>query len=84
MTTKSLRPVTRETSAQVRDKGLRPLIVTLVGGVLMLRPKGLRNSETVHLASVYTTAVCQRVALARAERQAARRNRKAKGERRAR
>jgi hypothetical protein len=70
MTTKSLRPVTRETSAQVRDKGLRPLIVTLVGGVLMLRPKGLRNSETVHLA--------------RAERQAASRSRKAKGERRAR
>ena len=32
MVTKSLRPVTRETSAVVRDKGPRAVIVTVVGG----------------------------------------------------
>jgi len=34
MVTKSLRPVTRETSAVVRDKGPRAVIVTVVGGVI--------------------------------------------------
>ena len=36
MVTKSLRPVTRETSAVVRDKGPRAVIVTVVGGVIEL------------------------------------------------
>lgn len=52
MATKSLRPVTRETSAWVRDKGMRPLIVTVVGGVLELRAKGLRSTEGVSSFSV--------------------------------
>ena len=50
MVTKSLRPVTRETSAVVRDKGPRAVIVTVVGGVIELRAKGLRSTETLDVA----------------------------------
>ena len=55
MVTKSLRPVTRETSAVVRDKGPRAVIVTVVGGVIELRAKGLRSTETLDVASVSYT-----------------------------
>jgi hypothetical protein len=72
MPTKSTHPVTRETNAYVRDRGLRPLIVTLVGSVLELRPKGLRSHETIDLAGAYLRAVQQRVAREKAERKAAR------------
>lgn len=73
--TKSLRPVTRETSAIVRDKGARPVIVTVVGGVLELRAKGLRSTETLDLAWCYMAAVRQRLQLQKAERAKARRRR---------
>lgn len=76
MTTPSTRPVTRETSAFVRDRGLRPLIVTVVGSLLELRPKGLRNRETLDLAACYGLAVRQRVAREKAERQAERKARR--------
>ncbi len=73
--TKSLRPVTRETSAIVRDKGPRPVIVTVVGGVLELRAKGLRSTETLDLAWCYAAAVRQRLQLQKVERAKARRRR---------
>ena len=41
--TKSTKPVVRETSAIVKDAGDRPLIATLQGGVIKLRPKGLKT-----------------------------------------
>ena len=73
MTTKSIRPVTRETSAHVRERGdRRPLIVTVVGSVLMLRPKGLRTAETLDLAHCYQAAVKQRVFQEKVERRAKR------------
>ena len=75
MVTKSLRPVTRETSAIVRDKGPRPVIVTVVGGVLELRAKGLRSTETLDLAWCYAAAVRQRLQLQKVERAKARRRR---------
>jgi hypothetical protein len=68
MTTKSHRPVTRETSAMVRERGLRAVLVTIVGGVIELRAKGLRSRETVDVASTYYAAVKQRVAAERAQR----------------
>lgn len=68
MTTKSVRPVTRETSALVRDKGLRCLIVTVVGATILLRAKGLRSTEVLDLSWCYLQAVKQRVASERAER----------------
>lgn len=74
--TKSLRPVSRETSAVVRDKGPRPVIVTVVGGVIVLRAKGLRSTETLDVAWCYLTAVRQRLQAQRLERAKARRKRK--------
>lgn len=80
MTTPSTRPVTRETTAVVREKGARAVIATLVGGVIQLRPKGLRTSETLDLGWCWQQAVKQRVAAERAERWA---NRPAGARRRA-
>jgi hypothetical protein len=80
MATKSLRPVTRETSAVVRDRGPRPVIVTVVGRVIELRAKGLRRAEVLDLAWCYETAVKQRVAMQRVER-AIKRRRKPGGRR---
>ncbi len=71
--TPSTKPVTRETSAYVRDKGLRPVIATLVGSVVELRAKGLRSREYLDLAWCYQQAVKQRVAAERAERKAGKR-----------
>jgi hypothetical protein len=68
MTTKSIKPVRRETSALVRDRGLRPLIVTVHHGMLLLRAKGLRREETLDLSGCYTIAIQQRVARERAEK----------------
>ncbi|CAB4180091.1 hypothetical protein UFOVP1040_29 [uncultured Caudovirales phage] len=72
MTTKSTKPVRRETSAFVRERGLRPLVVTIVDSVILLRPKGLRSEEMLDLASCYFLAVKQRVAREQAERRARR------------
>jgi hypothetical protein len=73
VTTNSLTsPVTRETNAYVRDKGLRPLIVTISGGTLLLRPKGMRNREVLDIAWCYDKALKQRVNQERAEKRAAR------------
>ena len=76
MTTRSIRPVTRESSAFVRDKGVRPIIVTIAGSMLELRAKGLRSREALDLAYCYETAVKQRVARERAERKSGDRRRK--------
>jgi hypothetical protein len=72
MTTKSTRPVTRESSAFIRDRGLRPIMVTIHGSIIELRAKGLRQREVLDLAACYSLAVKQRVASERADRQAAR------------
>ena len=72
MTTKSVKPVTRETSAFVRERGFRPLIATVHGSLLLLRPKGLRSEEVIDLAAAYSIAVKQRVARELAERRTAR------------
>lgn len=71
--TPSSKPVTRESSAYVRDRGLRSVIVTIQGGVIVLRAKGLRSRETLGLGWCYSQAVKQRVAQERAERKALRR-----------
>lgn len=73
MTTSSVTsPVTRETPAYVRDKGLRAVLVTITGGIIELRAKGLRTREAVDVASVYTRAVKERVIRERAEKKAKR------------
>lgn len=69
-------PVTRETCAYVRDRGLRAVLVTVSGGLIELRAKGLRTRECVDVASIYYAAVKQRVARERAEKKAARKARR--------
>ena len=77
MTTSSVTsPVTRESSAYVRDRGLRPVIVTVTGGLIELRCKGLKSREVVDIAAVYNRAVKERVIAERAAKKAARKTRK--------
>jgi hypothetical protein len=77
MTTKSLNPTTRETSAFVRERGMRPLMATLHGSLLLLRPKGLRSLEVLDLGAAWSLAVKQRVNREQAEKRAARKARRA-------
>jgi hypothetical protein len=70
-------PVTRETSAYVRDKGMRPVIATLTGGTLVLRAKGLRSREILDIAWCYQVAIKQRVLQERAEKRTAKKRRRA-------
>lgn len=77
MTTKSSKPVTRESSAFIREGGLRPIIVTINGSVIELRAKGLRSHEYLDLAFCYHAAVKQRVAREKAERKATRKGNRA-------
>jgi hypothetical protein len=59
--TKSTKPVIRETSAIVRDAGDRPLIATLQGGVIKLRPKGLKTEEVIRLDQIWESAIKSRL-----------------------
>lgn len=78
MTTSSITsPVSRETPAYVRDKGLRAVIVTISGGLIELRAKGLRQREVVDVASLYQQAVKNRVWRERMEKAKDRKARKA-------
>ena len=70
--TPSTRPVSRITSAYTRNRGLRPIVATLHGSMLILRCKGLRTSETLDLSWAYLEAVKQRVAREKAEKKAKR------------
>jgi hypothetical protein len=70
--TPSTKPVTRLTSAWVRDQGLRPVVVTITGSVIELRAKGRRQVEVLDVASLYFQAIKQRVANEKKLRKAAR------------
>ena len=72
MTTSSAKPTTRLTTAYVREKGLRPLVVTIVGGLIELRPKGMRTREVGDLASIWQQCVKARVASEKAQKRASR------------
>lgn len=74
--TPSSKPVTRLSSAYVRDKGFRPIVVTITGSVVELRAKGLRRTEYLDLTFCYQTAIKQRVAREKAEKLALRKARK--------
>lgn len=70
--TPSTKPVTRLTSAYIRDRGMRPIVVTITGSLIELRAKGLRTTETVDVASLFGMAIKARLARERALRKAAR------------
>jgi len=77
MTTKcTINAVTRETGACVRERGMRPLIATLHGSLLLLRPKGLHSEEVLDLGAAWSLAVKQRVARELSEKRAARKARR--------
>lgn len=77
MTTKcTLKPTVRETGAYVRERGMRPLVATLYGSLLLLRPKGLHSEEVLDLGAAYSIAVKQRVMRERSEKAAARKARR--------
>ena len=78
MATKSTKAVTRETSAYVRERGFRPLMATIHGSLLLLRPKGLRSEEALDLGAAWSLAVKQRVQREQAEKRAARKARQGK------
>lgn len=66
--TPSTKPVTRLTSALVRDRGLRPIVATISGSLLILRAKGLRKEEIIDIGACYNIAVKQRVEFERREK----------------
>ena len=66
--TPSTKPVTRITSAMVRDRGLRPIIATISGSFLILRAKGLRKEEVVDIGACYDIAVKQRIEFEKREK----------------
>jgi hypothetical protein len=79
MSTKPLRPVTRETTAMVRDLGMRAVMATIgsTSGVIELRAKGLRSRYTLDLAYCYRVAAAQHALNLRLERRAARKAKRA-------
>lgn len=66
--TPSDKPTTRITPVIVRDRGLRQLVATLHGSVLILRPKGCRREEVLDLAAAYHTAIKWRLARERLDK----------------
>lgn len=70
--TPSTKPVTRLSSAYVRDQGLRAVVVTITGSLIELRAKGRRQVEVLDVASLYYSAVKARVINEKKARKAAR------------
>lgn len=66
------KPTTRLTSAFVRERGLRQVVATLHGSLLILRAKGCRQEETLDIGALWCQAVKARVLREKAERRAAR------------
>lgn len=77
MTTKSVRPVSRETTALVRERGCRPIIVTIQGGTLTLRAKGLRHRYELEVGAAWSLAAKIAAEAKRREKAAARKARRA-------
>lgn len=73
--TPSTRPVTRLTSAWIRDRGPRAVVATITGSLIELRAKGLRTTEVVDIAWLYQHAVQARVLRERAAKKPARKAR---------
>jgi hypothetical protein len=74
--TPSTKPTTRLSSAWVRDRGMRQVVVTVSGSLIELRLKGCRQVETVDVGSLWYSAVKARVLRDRAAKKAARKGKK--------
>jgi len=73
--TPSTKPVTRLSSAYVRDQGLRAVVVTITGSLIELRAKGRRQVEVVDIVSLYYRAIKERVASERRAKKALKKTR---------
>lgn len=71
--TPSTKPVTRLSSAWVRDRGMRQVVVTITGSLIELRLKGCRQVETVDVGSLWHSAIKARVLRDKLAKKAARR-----------
>lgn len=81
MTTKTARPVYRETFERVRDRGAkyREVIVGIMpGDVLSLRLKGTRYGCEIAIASVWTEAMRRKALALAAQRRAERKQKRGK------
>jgi len=74
-------PVTRLTASHIRERGLRPLVVTLYPGYMMIRPKGLRRGLSIDYVTIYQKAAQIESARMRQEKAEAKKARKQKGKR---
>jgi hypothetical protein len=74
--TPSTRPVTRLSSAWVRDRGMRQVVVTVTGSLIELRLKGCRQVETVDVGSLWYSAIKARVLRDKAAKKAAKKGTK--------
>lgn len=73
MTTTQHRATTRETTAAARSRGkVRPIVVTLTGGDIVLRLKGEHKSFRLPVAATYAYAVQVHLAAVRYAKKAAR------------
>lgn len=69
--TPSSKPVTRLSSAWVRDRGMRQVVVTITGSLIELRLFGCRQVETVAIDVMWHQAVKERVKSTKAALRAA-------------
>lgn len=78
MVTRASKPVSRVTSAVIRDGGKRrELVLTIYpNGMIGLRPKGTRREETANAEGVWFQALRARVASELAAKKLARKNRR--------
>jgi hypothetical protein len=60
------------TSAYVRDRGMRPVAVTITGSVIELRLKGCRAVEVVDVATLWYQSIKARVISEQKAKKAAR------------
>lgn len=73
MTTTERRSTTRETTATARSRGkVRPIVVTLTGGDLLIRLKGSRQAYRLPVAQAFVMAVQAHTLAVRHARKAAR------------
>jgi hypothetical protein len=73
--TRTTKPVTRETTARVREVGqMRPVVITIEpSGIVTLRAKGTRQSYSLPVDALYDLAVKKAVEAERRQRKGGKR-----------
>lgn len=74
--TPSTKPVTRLSSAFVRDRGFKQVVVTVLGDMIHVRTKGARTTYSMPISAVYGWAVRAHLAAVKAEKLKARKTKR--------